>query len=461
MKREANDDGVAREPKRTVTDENGAAHTLVRRLGVGGQGEVWLSGGGRRVVKLLSRAGDREALRRRIAVVKRMDLQRLHVAKPLSLLRAPDVGYVAEFLDDMMPIGKLMAPPRGARVASWYGEQGGLRRRLRLLAHAGEALAGLHARGLIYGDVSHHNVFVSAPPEAHEAWLIDLDNLRHDSDLETAVYTAGYGAPEVIQGKAGPSSLSDAWGFAVLAFQMLTLVHPFIGDLVHDGEPELEEAAFAGQLPWIDHPTDPRNRSTQGLLPRSLVLGKQLAKLAQDTFDHGLSDRLRRPGIGAWVERLHRAADQTLCCSRCRRSYFVTHEVCPWCDAPRERFLRVGIHRWEPGKGIVIEMKTVEKLPLAHEQLSLSRRITRGESGVEARRVDVILERQESGVRVRSLHGEAWVTRPGVTDAAKALPIDEGGRVLPIHSTPERSFVIHFSPVGSSHRVATVCEGAA
>src|SRR5580700_5470215 len=163
---------------RSVTDENGAVHALEHRLGRGGQGAVWLARGGRRVVKLLARDGDREALRRQIAAVKRMDLRDLHVAQPLALLRAPDVGYVAEFLDEMVPIGKLIAPPRGAPVAAWYGEHGGLRRRLRLLAHAGEALSGLHARGLIYGDVSHHNVFVSAPVEACEAWLIDLDNLR-------------------------------------------------------------------------------------------------------------------------------------------------------------------------------------------------------------------------------------------------------------------------------------------
>ncbi len=37
-----------------VIDESGAVHSLSRRLGKGGQGEVWLAAGGRRVVKLFN-----------------------------------------------------------------------------------------------------------------------------------------------------------------------------------------------------------------------------------------------------------------------------------------------------------------------------------------------------------------------------------------------------------------------
>jgi eukaryotic-like serine/threonine-protein kinase len=443
---------------RSVTDENGAVHALEHRLGRGGQGAVWLARGGRRVVKLLARDGDREALRRQIAAVKRMDLRDLHVAQPLALLRAPDVGYVAEFLDEMVPIGKLIAPPRGAPVAAWYGEHGGLRRRLRLLAHAGEALSGLHARGLIYGDVSHHNVFVSAPVEACEAWLIDLDNLRHDSDPTRAFYTPGYGAPEVVTGKVGPTSLSDAWGFAVLAFHLLTLVHPLCGDVVADGEPELEEEALAGRLPWIDHPTDARNRSTRGI-PRAIVFGDKLAKLARATFEEGIVDRMKRPGVAVWVERLHRAADQTVRCTGCGGTYLVSAAQCPWCAAPRGSFLRVALHRWEPGSGRVDATGTPEKLPLAGEPLALTRRHTHAESGLRSRKLEVTLERQEAGVLVRAHEAPIWVTRPGVTDPATALIVTERGRVLPLHASPERSFIIHFEPVGTPHRVATISGG--
>lgn len=85
--------------------------------------------------------------------------------------------------------------------------------------------------------------------EAHEAWLIDLDNLCTHSEPGRAVFTPYYGAPEIVTGRSGATSLSDAWAFAVLAFNALTLLHPLCGDLVRDGEPELEEQALTGQVP--------------------------------------------------------------------------------------------------------------------------------------------------------------------------------------------------------------------
>ena len=369
-----------------VTDENGIVHELERCLGEGGQGAVWLTRNGRQVVKRFSRTRDREGLRRQIAFVKRLDVRDLHVARPLTLLRPPEVGYVAEFLSDMVPLRTLLAPARGSPVDRWYLDTGGLQRRLRLLAHAGEALASLHARGLIYGDVSHNNVFVSGPVEATEAWLIDLDNLRYESDPANAIYTPGYGAPEVVSGARGPSSLSDAWAFAVLAFHTLTLVHPFCGDFVTDGEPELEEDAFAARVPWVDHSTDERNRSSHGI-PRDLVLGPQLQALARETFEDGVQDILKRPGVARWVERLHVAADQTLRCATCGQSFFVTAPACPWCDTARPPLAQVRLHRWEPQRGIVEAMGTVARMPLAHEPVPLTRRHTQGESGIRARAV--------------------------------------------------------------------------
>lgn len=457
MKPAASEGEVA--PQRAVTDERGGIHTLEHCLGQGAQGSVWLVRGGRRVVKLLSKRGDREGLRRRIAAVRRLDLRDLHVAHPLALLRAPDVGYVAEFLDDMMPIGKLLSPPKGARAAAWYQETGGLRRRLRLLAHAGEALAGLGAHGLIYGDVSHHNIFVSAPVQATEAWLIDLDNLRADSDLENAVYTPGYGAPEVVAGKAGPTSLSDAFGFAVLAFNVLTVVHPFRGDLVEDGDPDLEEEAFAGRLPWVEHEGDPRNRSSRGIHPRTTVLGDRLLRLCRDTFEDGLHDRAKRPSVSKWVDRLHRGADLTISCRSCGSTHFASALRCPFCDAERGPVRQVRLHRWEPGRGIVDAMGTLDKLPLADEPVVLTRRHTRGETGPRARSPEVTLLPMDRGVRVKAHDAPVWVTRPGGTGGDDAVPVIGNGRVIEPADSPEKVFTIHFEPVDTPHRVATVWGG--
>lgn len=447
---------------RTVTDEHGTVHALEQPIGRGGQGTVYRVRGTRRVVKLLSGGHDREALRRQIAAVKRMELRDLHVARPLALLRAPDVGYVAELLEDMVPLRTLIAPPAGKGVTAWYLETGGLRRRLRLLAHAGEALGGIHAQGAIYGDVSHENVFVSRPVGAQEAWLIDLDNLRWESAPDDTLYTPGYGAPEIVAGSRGATSYSDAWAFAVLVYQTLTLVHPFCGDLVTEGEPELEEEAFAGRLPWVLCSTDDRNRSTRGI-PSAAVLTEGLTRLAHDTFEAGLKDRGQRPSVGKWVDRLHRAADLAIRCEGCGGTRFARPGACPFCDSPRAMAHKVVLHRWEPGHGIVHMGAradgSIDQLPLASEPLLLVRRHTHTEVGVRARQETATIEQVDRGLHIRPAGGPLWITDPGKVEASAARPVPERGITLLLENDLSRSRVIHFGPPETPHVVATFSRG--
>jgi DNA-binding helix-hairpin-helix protein with protein kinase domain len=436
-----------------VIDETGAVHSLTRRIGEGGQGEVWLTEGGRRIVKLLNRRGDADALRRQFSFVRRLDLAGLHVARPIAVLKPPHVGYVAEFLADMVSI-KVLLEADPSELLKWYIGTGGLRRRLRLLAHAGEALEGLHSRGVVYSDVSDRNVFVSEPMSAVEAWLIDLDNLNHESDPRRAIYTPGYGAPEVVSGTDGCTSLSDAWAFAVLVWQTLTLTHPFVGDMVNDGPPELEEDAFAGKLPWVLHSTDCRNACTAGLPPAS-VLANRLLDLARRTFEEGISDRKRRPSVSKWVERLHLAADQTVVCEGCSGTFFVTEKACPWCDDPAPRVVPIRIARWHPGKGLVEGAMKLGLLPLTSEGLVLPLRVTQGLAGSTARSAHVELMPVERGIRVRALSGfEAWVA-PVANAHEERHSVAGRGRIV-----PRVGWMVFFEEPDKPQRVAVLGRGA-
>lgn len=416
-------------PIHRVVDEAGAVHTLAKKIGAGSQGEVWLTEGGRRIVKLLRPGADAEVLRRQLAFVRRLDLGDLHVAKPIAVLKKPHVGYVAEFLGDMVPIKTLLEAP-ARDLLRWHIDTGSIRRRLRLLAHAGEALLGLHAKGVVYADVSHNNVFVSAPVSAVEAWLIDLDNLSHESDPRRAIYTPGYGAPEIVAGSSGCTSLSDAWAFAVLAWHTLTLHHPLIGDLVNDGEPELEEQALAGRLPWVGHSTDDSNRCSAGV-PPELVLAGRLMELAKRTFEEGVTDRKKRASISDWVDRLHVAADQTVRCASCGGTYFVTSTECPWCGDPRPSVTPVRLTRWQPGKGLVDGATRLWQLPLTEEGLVLSRRVTEGQTGVAGRAPHVELAPVRRGVSVRAAAGcTAWVS-PIDRASSERHEVSGRGRIIP------------------------------
>ncbi len=327
-----------------VHDTSGSHYPLGAMLGCGGQGAVFGVRGRPLAVKLLP-AGTptaRVRIHEQIARLKRLPLEGLHLARPLRALAAPHVGYVMELMTDMMPLQRITQAPKDQTedFVPWYIETGSLLHRLRILAHTAELLAELHARGLAYGDASPHNVFVSDHSEGEEVWLIDCDNLSAGVS-QRAVYTPGYGAPELLRGH-GSDSLTDAWSLATIAFETLCVLHPFVGDIVHDGEPELEEKAFRGELPWVDDSSG-GNEASRGI-PRAMVLSPQLQDLAERCFGASRTDRLARPSVGAWAEKLHRSADQVLVCPGCGSSYYLTNRLCPWCDHPRPAFATAEIY---------------------------------------------------------------------------------------------------------------------
>ena len=178
-----------------------------------------------------------------------------------------------------------------------------------------------------------------------------------------SVYTPGYGAPEVVQGRDQSRPRTDCWAFAVMTFKLLALCHPFIGKKVLEPEDEedgwdadpapngtatdLNEQAFAGFLPFVDDEDDDSNEGVGGL-PRVLVATEGLRRLFQETFGAGRELPHRRPTMAFWTLELARAADQSLDCLECGMSHFADeYAQCPYCGAARPAFIRVKTPRWE------------------------------------------------------------------------------------------------------------------
>ena len=338
---------------KTVRDVNGGCYPLGRQLGRGGQGAVYACQSNPRVaVKISNLFGGHqqaESLRQQLAVVKRFDLTGLPIARPIAMLAKPHVGYVMELITGMDSIATLFRPPLSApSIRDWYVATGGLRRRLLVLQRLATILSQVHGKGLVYGDPSPGNVLVSQSNDGTAIFLIDSDNLRTSSRPDDAfLYTPGYGAPELIAQRSGINSLTDVHAFAVIAFQVLALCHPLIGDEVDDGDPSLEESALCGDLPWIDHPDSTQNRSSRGI-SRDLVLSPILSRLFERTFNEGLNDPTRRPGLVEWTDALMTAPAVTLTCSHCGWSYYYSLKRCPMCDTPRPRCLVARIGIWDP-----------------------------------------------------------------------------------------------------------------
>ena len=373
-----------------LVDEYNNVHQMADELARGGQGVVYRTKDADLAVKQpLDAAGqpDKNAnLRERFQHVRLLPIpRRIPVSLPLAILR-DEPGYVMRLLNGMKPFASFDLDGRSKKkledqsqaLPQWltkipdkdlalrllhYAQTGSTRRRSLALAKCVAILARLHSAGLVYGDISTNNAFIGED-DTTDVWLIDADNMRLELPSGgVSVYTPGYGAPEVVQGRDQSRPRTDCWAFAVMTFKLLALCHPFIGKKVLEPEDEedgwdadpapngtatdLNEQAFAGFLPFVDDEDDDSNEGVGGL-PRVLVATEGLRRLFQETFGAGRELPHRRPTMAFWTLELARAADQSLDCLECGMSHFADeYAQCPYCGAARPAFIRVKTPRWE------------------------------------------------------------------------------------------------------------------
>lgn len=329
---------------RTVEDQYGQAYELTGRIGEGGQGVVCTTNYPNVLVKI-ARASTEEKRANwagKISALMRQPLEGLPIARPTALIIKPQPGYVMELMDGLVPMADLMQTSADALMSddglSGYIKTGGIFRRLKILARLARVLADLHGRGLAYGDLSPTNIFTSQSLEYAEVWLIDADNIASQSrDGHQGVFTPDYGAPEILRGESGINTLTDSWSFAVIAYRFLTLAHPLKGDGVLEGEPEREDSALRGELPWVDHPTDDSNAISVGL-PREMTLNAPLRALFEKCFNVGMNIPGDRPSLSEWADTFEAATGHCDQCASCSSSFFYTSKhICPFCDHEQDK----------------------------------------------------------------------------------------------------------------------------
>lgn len=374
-------------PVNGITDEYGYVHQLVDEIARGGQGVVYRTGDSDIAVKQpLDSTHNRRAktkLREQIRNVRCLPIPPgLPISLPVAVLR-DEPGYVMKLLNEMEPFstfdfnGKAKSSLVNLPVPEWlsgvndvtvvrslmhYSMSGSTKRRLGALSVLASILARLHAAGLVYCDVSPNNCFISENNPSN-VWLIDADNLRFEIDRGgSSIYTPHYGAPEIVQGRDHSRPRTDAWAFAVMAFEAITMTHPFIGQIVlqsddSDGGWDVDSSsdsasgdiygqAYSGLLPFVDDIEDDSNRALGGL-PRSIVLTAQLRNLFQETFCHGREKPWRRPALPYWALELARAHDESVVCPSCSMSYyFFNYTACPFCAFSRPKVAILSTRHW-------------------------------------------------------------------------------------------------------------------
>lgn len=307
----------------------------------------------------------------------------IQVTLPLSITKNKP-GYVMRLLNGMKPIcylhlgGREKKELSDVQLPNWlqdipdknmalklfhYAKTGGSKSRFDILFKVAAILARLHDAGLVYGDVSLNNIFMESCDNP-AVWLIDADNIRFEKISGGGrTYTPRLGAPEIVQGKDASRPRSDCWAYSVMAFELLTLTHPFVGAKVfgENGDDDyweaetsdnnyglsLEDQAYSGLLPYIDDDEDNTNRAPDIGLPRVLIFSNGLRQLFQETLGAGRLKPHQRPAMAFWAVEFAKAHDQSLSCLQCGMSYFPTdHEKCPYCDARKPCYLRIASKTW-------------------------------------------------------------------------------------------------------------------
>jgi serine/threonine-protein kinase len=214
---------------------------LVRELGVGGMGSVWLA----HHVGLDTPCAVK-FIHAEVAAMPDIRARFEREAKAAAALRSSHVVQILDYgVWDGFPY-----------IAMEYLEGEDLGQRIKrkgrlspqdtvlIISQVARALTKAHAAGLIHRDLKPENIFL-VPEDDHEvAKVLDFGIAKsHGSMLDTATTKAGsllgtphYMSPEQAQGTKAIDYRSDLWSLGVLAYQSLTGKLPFnseaLGDLL-------------------------------------------------------------------------------------------------------------------------------------------------------------------------------------------------------------------------------------
>lgn len=293
-------------------------YTLVRRLGAGASGEVFLAlreGSDRPVSVKVWRQGQRGE--RAVRAWRELDLlgecNLSVVPRVLDYgTRAGSLFVATDYIDGLNPI---------ARAAEMS-----LRERVTLLADIADAVQMLHEHGIIHRDLKPANILVTA---AGRVFILDLGLAmlaQRTADTLTLegqpVGTLGYMSPEQARGERAKVSVrSDVYSLGAIGYHMLC------GDTPH---PMSESASQSLLRITMTPPRDPRALTTEVPPALAAALAKAVRAEPRERYASAgeFAADLRRwvrgervlatpptvwQRMGAWVARHPKAATGVVC----------------------------------------------------------------------------------------------------------------------------------------------------
>lgn len=202
-------------------------YRLIRRLGQGAFGEVWLAEDLSPLARLVAlkflRLGP--SARRREQALEALGNE----ARILGAIRHPNIVQVHAWRQVKVPPLPCLVLQyvAGGSLESRVCREGPLSWHLavRYIADVADGLVLLHQKGIVHRDVKPANILLD--PENDEALLTDFGIAAHLAEVDTIAGTPRYMAPEAFRGEA--SSALDVYSLAASLFWLLTREPAFDG----------------------------------------------------------------------------------------------------------------------------------------------------------------------------------------------------------------------------------------
>ena len=313
-------------------DEKGYVHRIdiANIVGTGAQGAVY-RGENKNILIKINQTKEENYLGKKIDKIKSLNLPKnLNFTLPIAKLNIPNKnyeGYIMRMMEDMKPISYLMKNSfkNIEECYDYYNQEtGGLRRRLEILKKIAYNLYYLHSRGIVYGDISSNNIFISMDSKYTEVWFIDCDNIDYSYDIDYTIGTDGFCSPEIRKvlapyniGKQTNTIENDIYAFANLAFNVLFLADPFRGSILledneddsddwWDDENDDEKKFDLGEVSWVGE-NDESNKPIYGLsINMDKMISPELKNLFNETLGYfGRNNPKQRPSLRIWYEEIN------------------------------------------------------------------------------------------------------------------------------------------------------------
>ena len=321
-------------------DDNMGTIQIVRKLGEGGQGYVYLVDylGNQMALKWYKKGSikDMEGFRKNLQNTIREQAPTDSFLWPVAITRMyyDTFGYIMKLRPDNyydfsdFLIGKI--------------DFSSVHTLLNAAINIVESFRILHNRGFSYQDLNDGNFFLN--PETGDVLICDNDNVSQFGEKSGIAGKCRYMAPSIVVGRKTPDKRADQFSLAVVLFLLLLRNHPLEGEQTQSKAvmTEQRQKRYYGESPvFIADPKDASNRPVKGVHNNFLMRWPQMPVYIQNTFIKAFSKEVMcedKMGITEkeWLQNLLRFQSEVIICPNCGKEtrYTTENATCMCCHQP-------------------------------------------------------------------------------------------------------------------------------